>query len=271
MPRERNRRSADSWLHALHLQLRPLFRENGYKLPPHFQFHVGWPKGKNALAEIHRNGSQEERRPLKKLSGVVHAAESVRPYTVFIIPTIDNPLLVASAMVHELIHGALPPTLKGHPRPFQDACRKLGMVMTHKNGHTKIDTGEHIWHDNPKRGVGTKESDAPPGSHQGHALLALLTEITNDLGPYPHKAIPGRIPGASRTRHGKAIKFRCPECKAFVVRIGPSALWINDQYCAPLCGNPSCCNYAGARGAPMRDGSGKPDDPLFSSAINLLK
>jgi hypothetical protein len=234
MSSKRDHRSADTWLHALHLQLRPLFKRHGYKLPPYFQFHVGWPKGRSALAEIHIGGQKE------------HRYDPEHPFTVFIRPTIDKPLEVAESLVHELIHAVLPPTLKGHPRAFQDACRRLGLVMTHMNGHTEIDTGEHRWHNHPRRGAGTDVSEAPPGSPQGRALLKLLSEITTDLGPYPHKAIRERVPAVRDDGNSKKwVKFGCPACKAYVLRIGHSALWIEDAYCPPLCGNSKCDNYGG--------------------------
>jgi hypothetical protein len=240
--------TAEHWLHLFQQNLRPRFREAGYPLPGNVEIHCGYPKSKRALGEFHRNAAAMKRRPLARLTATPAPTPEAPPaaHHLFILPDLDDSRDVAAVLVHELIHAAMPASVN-HQRPYQDACRALGLVMIDQKGATMIDDqpDKYVWFNHPRRGAYTHPDNDPPRlSPNGLRLREFLNSVIKRLGPYPHKAIHSRViasggagMGASDSK-AKFIRFKCPECR-WRVRIGPLSLSLG----MPRCGNEDCENF----------------------------
>jgi hypothetical protein len=244
MARNRDPMTADRWLYNMTTKLRPVFRRAGYDLPGNIEVHCGATWSKRAAGEVINSGKgQQAPRPLAKLTADIHPDER-RPYMIQIDLAVTDSFEAAQILVHELAHVAVGLDAD-HNTPFQDCCRKLGLVMTTKTGRTEIDDNPktHVWFNHPRRGSNTPPDNDPPQlSPRGVELRRLLTAFIKDLGEYPHKhAVKRPPPKPRRERHG-VVKFKCPKCP-WVVTIGVTALNLNYEYCVPLCGNPRCVDY----------------------------
>jgi hypothetical protein len=130
----------EQWLINLAVLLRPWFSHRGYEIPLRVRLGVG------ALTSNPRT------------LGVCHAQRDRDGFQhITISPFIDDPVVVASVLVHELIHAALP-TDEVHGRRFQAAARSLGL-----------------------EGRSTATVAGPD-------LRLHLQELIRRIGPYPHKA-----------------------------------------------------------------------------------
>lgn len=131
----------EQWLTNVAVLMRPWFRSRGYEIPLRVRLGVG------ALSAN------------QSTLGVCY------PYTdrdgfryITISPFIDEPVLVAAVVVHELIHAILPPEELHGPR-FREAARALGFEG--------------------------RLTQVVPGPD----LTAQLQAIVRQVGPYPHRAI----------------------------------------------------------------------------------
>jgi hypothetical protein len=117
---------------------------------------------------------------------------------IFISPTLETDD-VASTLVHELLHAYLPKG-SGHRKPFSQAARKVGL---------------------------DGENSKPTATVPSEAFQALLKDLTDKLGPYPHQKL--ETPGPKEK--GRNLKFQCPGC-GYIGRT--SAFWletVGPPYC----------------------------------------
>lgn len=114
----------------------------------------------------------------------------------FISPTLDDVDEIASTVAHELLHAFLPPGV-GHRKQFSQAAKKLGLV------------------------------GKPRDCGAGEELAAVLRQMTDKLGPYPHERIEVDGP-KDRCRN---LKYQCAGC-GYIGR--SSAYWL-DNFGPPIC------------------------------------
>lgn len=134
-------KNREQWLTEVAVALRPWFAARGYDIPLRVRLGVG------ALAATHRT------------LGICHCGGDRDGFKhITISPFIDDPLLVAAVLTHELIHATLPPA-EGHGQAFAKAARALGFE-------------------------GRLTQVSP-----GRALQQALADIVKQVGPYPHKAL----------------------------------------------------------------------------------
>ncbi|CAN7616669.1 hypothetical protein LJR164_004626 [Phenylobacterium sp. LjRoot164] len=130
----------EQWLTNLAVMLRPWFEARGLEIPLRIRLGVG------SLSSSRR------------VLGVCHTwadRDGFRHIT--ISPFIDNPVLVAAVLVHELLHAILPED-EIHGRRFADAARAVGLLSP----VTQVEAGPE--------------------------LMSHLVELVRRAGPYPHKA-----------------------------------------------------------------------------------
>lgn len=128
------------------------------------------------------------------------AASSDRHAEIFITPLEDRPDAVASALVHEMIHAALPRA--GHRAPFQRAAKTLGF--------------EAPWKSTPETEV----------------FWAWVRPLIAQLPPYPHGKLTAMTAvAAPKPQKGRLLKAECGEC-GYTVRV--TRKWI-DEAGAPIC------------------------------------
>lgn len=130
----------EQWLTNLAVMLRPWFEARGLEIPLRIRLGVG------SLSSSRR------------ILGVCHTwadRDGFRHIT--ISPFIDDPVLVAAVLVHELLHAILPED-EIHGRRFADAAHAVGLVSP----LTQVRAGPE--------------------------LMVHLVELVRKAGPYPHKA-----------------------------------------------------------------------------------
>ena len=137
-PRALNR---EQWLTHVAVLLRPWFSGHGFEIPLRVRVGVG------ALA------------PSARTLGVCYPHVDRAGFRhVTISPFIDDPILVAAVLAHELIHAGLAPD-EGHGPQFRAIARRLGFEG--------------------------RLTQATPGP----ALRAELCAVLRQAGPYPHVAL----------------------------------------------------------------------------------
>ena len=131
----------EQWLINVAVLMRPWFRSRGYEIPLRVRLGVGaLAANQNTLGVCY---------PYTDRDGFRH---------ITISPFIDEPVLVAAVVAHELIHAILPPEELHGPR-FREAARALGFEG--------------------------RLTQVLPGPE----LAARLEMIVRQVGPYPHRAI----------------------------------------------------------------------------------
>lgn len=137
-PQSSNR---EQWLTDVAVLLRPWFRSRGYEIPLRVRLGVGALSSNQTTLGVCY--------PFTDRDGFRHITVS---------PFIDDPVLVAAVVVHELIHAIFPPDELHGPR-FRQAARALGFEG--------------------------RLTQVLPGAD----LSAHLQAIVREVGPYPHRAI----------------------------------------------------------------------------------
>lgn len=194
----------EEWLQALVAELRPVFGEPGVELPGELRVSCSWPV---------RGGLANRRRVLGECWVGTHTHDGI--IQIKISPNLDDPLDVASTMVHELVHACRPTA--GHGPDFRKAAMAVGL-------------------EGPMR-----------GTVPGRALERKLVAITTDLGPYTHTRlgdplrrdepaekpvlIPVDVP--AKQRGSRMRKLACPSC-GYLVRT--TQKWIEVGYPTCPCG-----------------------------------
>lgn len=131
----------EQWLIEVAVLLRPWFRARGYEIPLRVRLGVGALSASRTTLGVCY--------PLTDRDGFRH---------ITISPFIDDPVLVAAVVVHELIHAIFPPDELHGPR-FRQAARALGFEG--------------------------RLTQVLPGAD----LARHLQTIVRQVGAYPHRAI----------------------------------------------------------------------------------
>jgi hypothetical protein len=176
----------EQWLTEVSELLKPVFLLRGVPIKHRYRITCGWPC---------RFGLSIRQRRIGECHSGSVSGDKVSE--VFISPTIDDPIVVAGVVCHELIHVAVG-TKEGHKGKFRLGCRYLGM------------TG--------------KMTQAIPGEK-----LEEIRKLIEPLGEYPHKAM--TVPTKLVARSIPLMKLIC-ECGC-VVRISQTDL---DTVGFPTCG-----------------------------------
>lgn len=106
-------------------------------------------------------------------------------FELFISPTIADAIRAGDVLVHELCHAVLPKHVK-HGRAFARLAGKMGL------------------------------EGKPTATIAGPELRALLQELTDEIGPYPHAEIRPLVEVKKQTT--RMIKAACPEC-GYTIRV----------------------------------------------------
>ena len=177
----------EQWLHDCVDELRPLLVEAGKPLPKNIKVSCGWPS-KGGLSSSYGECWSA------RLS-----ADSA--HEIFISPRIAKPTVVASTLLHELVHAAVG-VEQGHRGQFRRAAIDLGFEP-------------------PMRST-------PPGP----ALKRRLNALTKRLRPYPHGVLGTELneiaTTAPKPQGTRMLKVMCHNCGCIVrmtamwlVRVGP--------------------------------------------------
>lgn len=164
----------EDYLQAFVARLRPLFGAIGVEIPV-VRCSCSFPfrGGRRVIGQCFP-GSMSDGIPQIKIS-----------------PVLDDPVIVAATLVHELVHACRPGA--GHGPPFRAIAIPLGLV-------------------GPMR-----------STTAGTELTTRLQAIASNLGPYPHAAInlgalqgtgpesEPRVADGPRRQVGRLIKVFCPE------------------------------------------------------------
>jgi hypothetical protein len=102
----------EEWLGRLVEALRPMFADQGAKLPKKIRVSCGWPGGGSSRKRIGEAWSAE--------------CSADDTHETFISPSLDDAVRVADVLVHELVHHAVG-TKEGHKRPFARLAKALGL------------------------------------------------------------------------------------------------------------------------------------------------
>tara|TARA_Y100001963_G_C6749384_1_gene433332 strand:+ start:334 stop:909 length:576 start_codon:yes stop_codon:yes gene_type:complete len=165
----------ETWLNQLTKEVKPLFEEHGYYVPSNIRVTCGWCSTGNA--------SQKR----AKRIGECFSASASNDATIEIIISmaIDNPMDVASILVHELVH-AVVGNDKGHGKIFRECALKVG--LTGKMTATVL----------------------------SETLEERLKPIVADLGNYPHATL--NMYETRKKQATRMLKVKCPTC-AYQVRL----------------------------------------------------
>jgi hypothetical protein len=166
----------EDWLMALVSELRPLFEQAGLPLQVSLRCSCGWPS-----------------RSVRKILGQCwqSSASEDGTHEIFVTPALADGFEVASVMVHECLHAALPDGT-GHRAPFRRGMRALGL-----EGPAKA-------------------------THPDRELAERLHAIVDRLGAYPHARLNLAEVGVKK-QGTRMLKLVCPAC-GYAVRT--TAKWI---------------------------------------------
>lgn len=120
----------------------------------------------------------------------------------FICPTQDEPISVLATLLHELIHAqvGIP---AGHKGPFKKLMKEFGLVG--KATATFAEEGSDLWRQ--------------------------LSHISEQLGPYPHKAMQPKLKTKERGSMGGWVRLQSTQDEAYKVLVSPKML---DEHGVPL-------------------------------------
>ena len=188
----------EHWLESAVEKLRPYMKSKGYTVPGKIRIACSWPTGRS--------------RPNKKGTvtlGECHACESSadKSNQITITMSLEDPLRILDVVLHELGHAAVG-VKYGHKAPFARFCKAVGL-----DGEVEIN--------------GEKRKCKPTATVPNDTLKAILKEIADELGPYPHAALSA---GQGKKQTTRLIKCICPKCE-YTARI--TTMWIEQGL--PVC------------------------------------
>jgi hypothetical protein len=120
----------------------------------------------------------------------------------FVCPTQDNPIRVLDILLHELIHAQVG-VVVGHKKPFKKMAREFGLEG--KATATYATEGTPLWLE--------------------------LSHISEQLGPYPHKAMQPIKKTKERGSMGGWVRLQSPTEETYKVLVSPKML---DEHGVPL-------------------------------------
>lgn len=179
----------EEWLSKLINEFRPDFKRAGRPLPDKIRISVGWPFGKRVSGGQERIGE----------CWLATATKDKKPQ-VFVSPTQEDPVQVASVVVHELVHAC---GIGGHKADFAAVARTLGLE-------------------------GKMTCTVPSAELKGR-----LQKIVKRLGKFDHVAIdPSK--DTERPKQGtRLVKVMCPDpACGYPARV--TRKWIDEK------GTPTC-------------------------------
>lgn len=135
----------EEWLMAATEELRPVFREAGYDLPPTVRASIGWPS-RGATSATGRIGE----------CWLTVAVED-KVHEIFISPRLSDPIKILGVLVHELVHTLFGPE-EVHGARFRKAALAVGLqgrMPATTEGEALVET---------LRGIISRIGDYP-GSH----------------------------------------------------------------------------------------------------------
>ena len=184
----------EAWLARLTDRLRPHFLAAGYTIPDNVRVACGWPS-RGGLALKRRVGGQCWS---AKVSGD-------GTFEIFISPTIDDRMDVASILAHELVHATVG-IQAGHGPVFKQCATAIGL-------------------EGPMRSTVASE-----------AFKRAVQPMLNRMGDYGHASLGGdaQVAGAPKKQAARLLKVVCrhrgDEC-GYTVRI--TRKWLDAG--APIC------------------------------------
>lgn len=182
----------EGWLIELVSILRPRLSNLGYGLPDNIRIACGFPSTRGLSISKRRIG--ECWAPEAAADGTIN---------IFISPVLDDPLVVAETVVHELGHASLGES--GHLAPFRAYMRTLGL------------TGK------------------PTATEAGPELRGYLTHLLEDLGDYANSRI-DKTAGPEKKQSTRMAKISCSnEHEAYILR-GSKATFAKGIPDCPVCG-----------------------------------
>ena len=158
----------EDWLTECVNKLRPNFIEAGFTLPERIRVSCSWPS-KGGLAVK------------KRRVGEAWSAENSgdHSFEVFISPVLKDPVTVATALIHELVHCAVGIEAK-HQGPFVKCAKAVGL-----EGKMTATTA-------------------------GAELRKRLEELVVEIGEYPHAEL--KHSNAPPKQGTRMLKVTCVEC-----------------------------------------------------------
>jgi len=178
----------EQWLLKMTDAVRPLFANAGNPLPEKLRVSCGWPVGRALASPTSKNRTIGQCWPT--------SLSADKTPEVFISPYLDDAVLVAAVLVHELVH-VVDDCQNGHGPVFKRIATAVGLEgkMT--------------------------------ATVAGEPLAAKLAKLAEKIGKYPHASLDRSQIKKQSTR---LIKVVCPECE-YTVRT--TAKWI--EIGLPVC------------------------------------
>lgn len=164
----------EKWLYSLlDVVSDKVFAPVGLVVPSDIQIGVGFPSTKGLSIKERRIGE------------CWRSEDGEGSNQIFISPVLDDPVVVAATLAHEIIH-AIDNCKNGHKKPFKNMALLIGLEgkMT--------------------------------ATIAGEALRGTLSSILSDLGPYPHKKLTPKEKDKD-SKGSRLIKVSCPGC-GYIVR-----------------------------------------------------
>lgn len=194
----------EDWLNKLKERLRPLFARAEMELPENIRISCGWPVGR-ALATPSS--------PARTIGQCwTPACSADGHYEIFVSPVLEDPMHVASTLVHELCH-VIDECESGHGAEFARLCRAIGL------------------------------EGKPTHTHAGPELTDRLNAIIGAMPAYPHATLDKSVTHKKQTT--RMIKIRCAKC-GYTART--TAQWLATGTPTCVCGHKMRASYAKAKG-----------------------
>lgn len=158
----------EEWYQAAIHHLRRIIESCGHQLPAKLRVSCGFPIS---------DASARQRRTIGECFSP--SLSSDRAVEIFISPVLDDPVVVLSVLLHELIHAAVGNKF-GHKGPFRQVALAVGLLP-------------------PMRAT-------VPSSQ----LKVRLHALTHEIGAYPHKAL--SLPSRIKKQGTRMILLQCSHC-----------------------------------------------------------
>jgi hypothetical protein len=165
----------EGWLHKATDKLRGKFAREALVIPDKIRFAVAFPSS-GARGAVGGECWSD-------------AASAEGYFNIIIRADFDDPVKVLGILCHELVHACLPFNV-GHKRPFQDACKRIGLIGPAKSNYPDV------------------------------VLTAELATIAEELGPMPHGKLDfsALVADKPKKQGTRMLKAACPAC-GYMVRL----------------------------------------------------
>lgn len=177
----------EEWLSTLAGKLTDVVQTQTDKDMPKYRISVGFPS---------RGALSTKKRVIGQCwSGLVSPSGHSE---LFISPMIDDPMVVAATVAHEMLHANVG-TKEGHGKVFSRAAKKIGL------------------------------DGKPTATFAGPRFIEAATPILKEVGPYPHEALILNTNAVRQTTN--MLKVQCGDCK-YTART--TAKWL-ERHGPPIC------------------------------------